>query len=74
MWNSVKAHDEWFKQYYDRYDKFIQGLKRELVENTDYSFIENVASPAGGARKQHQKNQYLISYDGLKQLEMKCDK
>ena len=47
MWNSVKAYDEWFKQYYSQYKKFIQGLKRELVEIIDYQFV---VGPAGTAR------------------------
>lgn len=32
MWlDSSTVYDEWFKQYYFRYDKFITGIERELL-------------------------------------------
>lgn len=45
-------------------------MKKELIENLDYKSVPASA----GAKPKTQKDQYLISYDGLKQLEMKCNK
>lgn len=50
-------------------------MKRELLETFDYLLL--TASSAEGAGKvqlNHARKEYMITFNGLKQLEMKHDK
>jgi hypothetical protein len=68
-YKSDKVYDEWFHKYYPRYDKFIEGLKKELLEDADYKLVPLIS----GARRMNEKIVYLVSYQGLTRLEMKKD-
>ena len=45
-------YDSWFNVYYTRYDKFIQGMKRELVEELDYKTYVPVGEKLNGRPKE----------------------
>jgi hypothetical protein len=48
--------------YYSRYDNFIKGLFKELLEDVDYKFV----TATGGMKRKNERDQYSVSFDGLK--------
>ncbi len=31
--------EEWFNKYYNRYDNFVAGLKKELIDKFDFKIL-----------------------------------